>query len=130
MKQKALYAFTEQLYSGSLFTIRAVFGEKGVPKLIKDVLNYLSIVPRHFKEIKRSAARKGAISALSRALAYASELHPEEMMGGFPQLKDDGSEFIQEDYARCHKASRVLGSQLAAETDLKTYQAAYDANNA
>ena len=42
LKLKALYSFTEHLYAGSLFTIRAVFGEKGVPKLIKDVLKCLS----------------------------------------------------------------------------------------
>jgi len=129
LKLKALYAFTEQLYAGSLFTIRDVFGEKGISKLIKDVLKYLSTVPKHFEEMKRSAARKGAISALSRALAYVPELNPEEMTGGFPQLKADGSAFTQDNYARCFRASRVLANQLATEADLKTYQVAYDDNN-
>ena len=72
-------------------------GEKGTPKLIKDVLKCLSTIPKQFEELKKSAARKGAIAALSRALAYAPELNPEEMVGGFPQLKADGSEFMQDD---------------------------------
>ena len=51
------------------------------------------------------------------------------MMDGFPQLKDDGSEFTQEDYSRCHKESWVLASRLAAEADLAVYQAAYTKEN-
>ena len=50
-------------------------------------------------------------------------------MDGFPQLKDDGSEFTQEDYARCHKAPRVLASRLAEDADLSSYQAAYSEEN-
>ena len=50
-------------------------------------------------------------------------------MGGFPELKADGSEFMQDDYARCFRASRALAIQLAAGADLKVYQPAYDGNN-
>ena len=67
--------------------------------------------------------------SLSRALAYSSELDPAEMAGGFPEFKDDGSAFTDDDYARCVKASRVLASQLVAGMDLRSYQAAYDDNN-
>src|SRR4051812_10159701 len=49
------------------------------------------------------------------------------MMEGFPSKKADGSEFTDADYAIYKKASRVLASTLADETDLTPYQAAYNA---
>ena len=126
---KALYSLTEQLYARSLVTIKAVMTERGVPKFMKGVLEVLSTIPKQIEELKRSAARKGAMAALSRSLAYAPELNPAEMMDGFPQLKDDGSQFTQEDYARCMNASRILASRLAAEADMSSYQAAYSEDN-
>ncbi|KAI4998589.1 hypothetical protein ZWY2020_053931 [Hordeum vulgare] len=54
------------------------------------------------------------------------ELKPEEVAAGFPQLKDDGSEFSQEDYQRVVKESRLAATQLVASLDLSKYQAAYD----
>ena len=129
LKLKALYSLTEQLYAGSLVTIKVVMPEKGVPKFMKGVLEVLSTIPRQIEELKRSSARKGAMATLSRSLAYAPELNPAEMMDGFPQLKDDGLQFTQDDYARCIKASRILASRLAAEADMSSYQAAYSEDN-
>ena len=97
LKLKALYSLTEQLYAGSLFTIKAVMTKRGIPKFMKGVLEVLSTNLKQIEELKRSAARKGAMTALSRSLAYALELNLAEMMDGFPQLKDDGSQFTQED---------------------------------
>ena len=62
-------------------------------------------------------------------MAYAPELKPEEITGGFPEYKDDGSEFIEEDYHRCVKESRLVATQLGASLDLSKYQATYDENN-
>ena len=87
LKLKPLYSLSEQLYASSLCTIRAVMTERGVPKFMKGVLEVLSTIPRQIEELKRSAARKGAMAALRRSLAYAPELNPAEMMDGFPQLK-------------------------------------------
>ena len=129
LKLKALYSLTEQLYAGSLFTIKAVMTEKGVPKFMKGVLEVISTIPKQIEELKRSVARKGAMAALSQSLAYAPALNPAEMMDGFSQLKDDGSQFTQEDYAHCMKASRILASRLAADADLSSYQAAYSEDN-
>lgn len=86
----------------------------------------LSTIPKQLDELKRSAARAGAIASLSRALAYSIDLDPNEMVGGFPELKDDGSSLTRTDLAHCIKVSRVLATKLASELDSKVYQAAYD----
>ena len=75
---------------------------------MKGVIELLSTLPKQVEEVKRSAARHGAMAALSRSLTFAPELTAEEMMDGFPSKKDDGSDFIEIDYAKCMKASRVL----------------------
>ena len=92
---------------------------------MKGVIELLSTLPKQIDELKRSAARKGAMAALSRSLAFAPELTVEEMMDSFPSKKDDGSDFTEADYAKCMKASRVLASTLVNEIDLTSYQAAY-----
>ena len=125
LKLKAVYTLTEQLYCGTVCTIKAMLTEKSIPKFMKGVIERLSTLPKQIDELKRSAARKGTMAALSRSLAFAPELTAEEMMDGFPSKKDDGSEFTEADYAKCMKASRVLASTLVNEIDLTLYQAAY-----
>ena len=61
-----------------------MIGEKGIPKFMKEVIEILSTIPKQLEELKRSAARKGAMAALSRSLAFAPELTMEDMMDGFP----------------------------------------------
>ncbi|KAI5006014.1 hypothetical protein ZWY2020_033257 [Hordeum vulgare] len=107
-------------------TMKAVMGDKEPIKSIKYMLGCLSTLPPQIEELKRSSAHKGALTTLSRCLAYAPELKPEEITGGFLELKDDRSEFIEEDYHRCVKESRFAATQLAAGLDLAKYQAAYD----
>ena len=101
--------------------------EKCIPKNMKGVIEMLSTLPKQILELKRSAARQGAMAALNRCLAYAPELTTEEMMDGFPAKKVDGSDFAEADYVKCMKDSRVLASSLVNELDLATYQPAYDA---
>lgn len=93
MKLKAVYSLVEKLYAGSLRTLVAASNGKKPPWLIKDVLDQLSTMPKQIEELKMSAARVGAISLLSWAKAYQTELDPKEMAGGFPKYKDDGSVF-------------------------------------
>ena len=88
---KAIYTLTEQLYTGSVLTVKAVMGAKEPITSIKKMLGCLSTLPPQIGELTRSAARKGALTTLSRCLAYAPEINPEEVAAGFPQLKDDGS---------------------------------------
>ena len=93
------------------------------------MLGCLSTLPPQIGELTRSAARKGVLTTLSRCLAYAPEKNPEEVAAGFPQLKDDGSEFAEEDYQRVVKDSCLAATQLLASLDLSKYQAAYDNKN-
>jgi hypothetical protein len=104
--------------------------EKDLPKFIKDTLKKLSTIPTQVEELKRSSARPGATTTLSRAMAYSPELDLAEMAGGFLEYKDDGTPFSQADYERCVKESRLLVSQLVADMELQKYQPAYDSNNA
>ncbi|KAI5000653.1 hypothetical protein ZWY2020_005242 [Hordeum vulgare] len=126
---KAIYTLTKQLYTGSVLIVKAVMGAKEPITSIKKVLGCLSTLPPQIGELTRSAARKGVLTALSRCLAYAPEINPEEVAPGFPQLKDDGSEFVEEDYQRVVKDSRLAATQLAASLDLSRHQAAYDSKN-
>ena len=58
--------------------------EKDLPKFIKDALKKLSTIPKQVEELKRSAVREGAMTLLSRAIAYAPELDPlENITHGF-----------------------------------------------
>ncbi|KAI5000250.1 hypothetical protein ZWY2020_004839 [Hordeum vulgare] len=114
---------------GGVLTIKAVMGSKEPVKSIKNMLSYLSMLPPKIEELKRSAALKGVMNTLRWCLAYASELKPEEVVAGYPELKDDGSEFTEEDYQRVIKESRFAATRLAAGLDLNKYQAAYDDKN-
>ncbi|KAI4969612.1 hypothetical protein ZWY2020_000526 [Hordeum vulgare] len=118
-----------QAIFGGVLTVKAVIGAKEPITSIKKVLGYLSALPPQIGELTRSAARKGVLTALSRCLAYAPEINLEEVAAGFPQLKDDGSEFVEEDYQKVVKDSRMAATQLAASLDLTKYQAAYDDKN-
>ncbi|KAI5006570.1 hypothetical protein ZWY2020_033813 [Hordeum vulgare] len=118
---KAIYPLTEQLYTDSVLTVKAVMGAKEPITSIKKMLGCLSMLPPQIGELTRSAARKGVLTTLSRCLAYAPEINPEEVAAGFPQLKDDGSEFAEEDYQRVVKDSRLAATQLAASLDLSRY---------
>lgn len=130
MKLKVVYALTEKLYTGTQRALVAISNGKKPPTFIKAVLEHLSTVPGQIEEMKLSAARSGAITALSRAKAWQSELDPNEMAGGCSELKDDGTIFEEADFARCMKEMRPLACQLAREVDLTKYQPAYDSNNA
>ncbi|KAI5016403.1 hypothetical protein ZWY2020_006254 [Hordeum vulgare] len=88
---KAIYTLTEQLYTGSVLTVKVVMGAKEPITSIKKMLGCLSTLPPQIGELTRSAAQKGALTTLSRCLAYAPEINSEEVAAGFPQLKDDGS---------------------------------------
>ena len=130
VKLKAVYTFLEQLYAGSLFTIKAVMGGKEPPQFIRDVLKQLPTIPKQLEEWKKSVARAGAIMSLSRDKDYLSEMDPSEMSGGFIEFNVDGSQVIAADYARCVKETRVLASQLVQDLDLNKYQPTYNEENA
>ena len=55
MKLKVVYSLMEQLYTGSMQTLKAVMGGKDLPHFIEDVLKKLSSIPKQVEELKRSA---------------------------------------------------------------------------
>ena len=129
MKLKAIYTLVEQLYIGTQRSLAVISHNKQPPSLIKDVLDKLSVRPKRTEEIKRSAARAGAITALSRAKAWRAELDSEEMATGCPSYKEDESPFDASDFTKCVKEMRPLATKLVEEIDLSKYQAAYTKEN-
>ena len=89
----------------------------------------LSMLPARMEELKKSAARTGAINALIRAKAWVLDFDPVEASQGYPSLKEDGSEFNEEDLRAINRAVRPLACQLAEEADLTHYQAQYNDQN-
>ena len=79
--------------------------------------------------MKKSAARAGALTALTRAKAWISDLDPEDMGNGYLGQKEGGSDFDNDDLRALTREMRPLASKLAEDTDLSFYQSIYDANN-
>ena len=87
------------------------------------------MLPARVEELKRSAARAGALTALTRAKAWVPDLDPVDVGKGFPSLKEEGSEFDNDALRVITREMRPLARQLAEEADLSYYQASYDVNN-
>ena len=66
-KLKAAYTLIEQLYTGAQRIICTASHNKPTPNLVKDTFERLSMLPALVKELKRSAPRAGALTALTRA---------------------------------------------------------------
>ena len=73
-KLKAAYTLIEQLYTGAQRVICTASHNKPPPTLIKETLEWLSMLPARVEELKRSAARAGALTALTRAKAWVPDL--------------------------------------------------------
>ena len=100
-----------------------------VPTLLSDVLKRLAVLPQRFNELRRSSARAGAVTALSRAKAWLPELDPADLAIGYPSLKEDDTPFGQEDFTTCVKEIRPVATLIANDTDLTKYHPGYDAEN-
>ena len=79
--------------------------------------------------MKRSAARAGALLALTRAKAWIADLDPIDIAKGYPGEQENGSEFDNESLKALTKEMRPLASQLAEEANLTVHRSFYDANN-
>ena len=84
MKLKAAYTLIEQLYTGAQRVICAASYNKPAPTLIKDTLARLSMTPAQIEELKRSAAKAGALLALTRAKSWIGDLDPVDIAKGYP----------------------------------------------
>ena len=51
IKLKAVYSLAEQLYCGTLCTIKAMVTEKCIPKHMKGVIELLSTLPKQIGEL-------------------------------------------------------------------------------
>ena len=51
--------------------------------------------------VKRSCARAGALTALSRSKAWVPDLDPADVAKGYPTVKEDGTLFEQDDFIAC-----------------------------
>ena len=87
------------------------------------------MLPAQVEEHKKSAARAGALTALTRAKAWVPDFDPVEAAKGYPSLKEDGSEFGNDDLRAIYREVRPMACQLAEEADLSYYQASYDDKN-
>ena len=87
------------------------------------------MLPARFEELKRSAARAGALTALTRAKAWIPDLDPADVGNGYPSIKEDGSPFNAEEFATIAREMRPLASKVAEDTNLSHYQPVYDADN-
>ena len=117
----------EQLYSGSQRAISTAAYNKLVPTLIKETLEKLGMLPARIVELKRAAARARALTALIQAKAWIPDLEAEDIIKGYPGVKEDGSNFNNDDLRRLTKLMRPAASKLVDDTDLSHFQPFYDA---
>ena len=129
MKLKAAYTLIEQLYTGAQRVICATSYDNAAPTLIKDTLAKLSTTPAEIEEVKRSAARAGALLALTRAKAWIADLDPVDIAKGFPSEQENGAVFDNDALKRVTREMRPLASQLAEEANLTVHRFFYDADN-
>ena len=87
MKLKAAYTLVEQLYFGSQRVISTAAYNKLAPTLIKETLEKLGMLPARIAELKRAAARPGALTAIIRAKAWIPDLEAEDILKGYQALK-------------------------------------------
>ena len=77
-------------------------------------------------ELKKAAARAGALTALIRAKAQIPDFEAEDIIKGYLGVKEDGSDFDNDDLWRLTKEMRPVASNLAEDTDLSHFQPVYD----
>ena len=70
----------------------------------------LSTTPAEIEEVKPSAARAGALLALTRAKAWIVDLDPVDIAKGFPSEQENGVEFDNEALKVLTKEMRSLAS--------------------
>ena len=87
------------------------------------------MLPARLDELKRLAGRSGALTALIWAKAWIPDLETSDMGNSYPGVKEDGSEFNNEDLRRLTREMRPIASKLAEETDLSHNLPVYDSDH-
>ncbi|XBI36935.1 hypothetical protein VPH35_122370 [Triticum aestivum] len=129
IKLKAVYTLMEQLYIGAQRALAAISPANQGPNHLNDVLKKLSILPARFQEVKRSCARAGALTTLSRSKAWVPDPDPADVARGYPTVKEDGSPFEQDDFMACVRGVRPQATILGDETNIDKYQPGFDVEN-
>ena len=129
IKLKAVYTLVQQLYIGAQRALAAISPANQGPNRLSDVLKKLSILPARFQEVKRSCARAGALTALSRSKAWVPDLDPADVARGYPTVKEDGSPFEQDDFMACVRGVRPQATTLGDDTNVDKYQPGFDSEN-
>ena len=106
IKMRVVYTLTAQLYIGAQRALAAISPTNQGSNRISDVLKKLSILPAKFQEVKRSCARAGALTALSRSKAWVPDLDLADVARGYPTMKEDVSPFDQDDFIACVREVR------------------------
>ena len=57
------------------------------------IIEKLFVLPLWIKELKKLAARVGALTVLTRAKAWQADLEPADLANVCPIVKEDGSPF-------------------------------------
>ena len=128
-KLKAVYTLVEQLYTGAQRALATISPANQGHNRLSDVLKNLSILPAKFQEVKRSCARAGALTALSRSNAWVPDLDPVDVAKGYPTVKEDGTLFEQDDFIACVRGVRPQATILGDETNIDKYQPGFDLEN-
>ena len=79
--------------------------------------------------MKRSCARAGALTALSRSKAWVPDLDPMDVTRGYPTVKEGGSPFEQDDFMACVHRVRPQATILGDEINIDKYQSGFDVEN-
>ena len=116
----------EKLYTGAQRVLAIISPANQGPSLLSDVLKKLSILPARFQEVKWSCARAGALTALSRSKAWVPELDPADVAKGYPNLKEDGTPFDQDDFVACVRGVHPHATILGDEPNIDKYQSGFD----
>ena len=85
------------------------------------------MLPARITELKKAATRSGALTALIRAKAWIPDLEEDDIIKGYPGVKEDCSDFNNDDLRKLTKEMWPIASKLAKDTDLSHFQPVYNA---
>ena len=124
-----MYTLVEQLYIGTQRALATISPANQGPNWLNNVLKKLSILPARFQEVKRSCARAGALTALSRSKAWVPDLDRADVARVYPTVKEDGSPFEQDEFMACVRGVRPQATTHGDDTNIDKYQPGLDADN-
>lgn len=111
---------------GGVHCLMAAKNVPGPPCKIMEMINDFSTIPEWIRELKLSACRKGAMSALALAKAYHPELDPALLADGFPELNVDDTKFTKEDFLRYVKVTRPAATKIVDDLDLTKFEVGFN----